>query len=413
MNSQRPRILFLTTYYPYGYETGGNRRSYNLFRALEQFADVDIVMVSPEGWMNDERREVVEETPNFLAQLEWKPATFVRAVDKLNSRLGHRLKSTYEWMVQNFRPDPAIVRWRKENLDGKKYDAVVVRSIWSLCKMDAFDLSPILLDLDDLDHFVAHGRLDSTRSALKRMLLAGPRYTFMKEQISRHAGRCAHALFTSEEDIAFCPFISGTIARHPPTIGEETPDYIDTGDPNLIVQMADWLYPPYNEAMVRFLEKSWPLVKAEVPGARLRLLGRILDADRTAWSGFEDVEVLGVVPYEDIHQHYRDASFSLALGYYGNGCKTKVLESLLFGKPVVVTHHCHHGYRARLKAGESLLVGINDAEIAAHCVTLLKNQDFGREMAARGREVVKRAYNIDGFNEAVRHAVGKIIADEK
>lgn len=79
-----------------------------------------------------------------------------------------------------------------------------------------------------------------------------------------------------------------------------------------------------------FVEHAWPLVRAEVPAATLRVVGRVGGSvDRSP----DGVELLGVV--DDLDAEYRRARVAINPAVAGTGLKVKTIEALSHLRPIV------------------------------------------------------------------------------
>jgi hypothetical protein len=148
---------------------------------------------------------------------------------------------------------------------------------------------------------------------------------------------------------------------------------------------------PTREAAVRLLERVAPLVQARVPAARLVIGG--WDAKR--WlQGCQfprGAEIFENLP--DAEEFYRRLSCMVYPADLGSGMKVKVLESFAYGVPVVSSPVGLEGLEAR--ADEHLLVGENDADIAAAVVRMLQDSELRCVLRRNGRALVEQHYVPD------------------
>lgn len=136
-----------------------------------------------------------------------------------------------------------------------------------------------------------------------------------------------------------------------------------------------------------FLEEAWPLVRAALPDARLRLVGKICDGIPGNRPGLER---LGVIP--DLAAAYAHGHVVLNPVMEGTGLPTKSIEAMLHGKAMVSTP-C--GARSLGDgAGSAFLVGETPGEMAAHLVRLLRDAEARGNLAAAALRYAGR------YNEA-------------
>ncbi len=83
-----------------------------------------------------------------------------------------------------------------------------------------------------------------------------------------------------------------------------------------------------------FLKQILPLIKNEVQGIKFKIVGKCDEQYKKEMEVYEDVEVTGLV--EDIREHIQSCSVAIAPILFGSGIKTKVLETMAMGVPVVM-----------------------------------------------------------------------------
>jgi hypothetical protein len=139
--------------------------------------------------------------------------------------------------------------------------------------------------------------------------------------------------------------------------------------------LAGWDWPP-NAAALRDLLADWPSVRAQVPGAELLLAGR----------GCPDVRADGVRVLGEVAQA-RDAFAEAALLAFPcpptSGPKTKVLEALAAGLPVVTTSAGAEGL-----ADPTVCITPGTQGFSATLVAVLSDEAGRAGLSSRGRAMV-------------------------
>jgi glycosyltransferase involved in cell wall biosynthesis len=90
----------------------------------------------------------------------------------------------------------------------------------------------------------------------------------------------------------------------------------------------------------------------------------------------------------------------------GAGTKIKVLESLRFGRPVVLTRHSLRGYEGVLEPGRDVMVADDPAAMADAIVQLLDAPDRRESMAQSGQALVAENFGFERFASVVADVVG-------
>lgn len=138
--------------------------------------------------------------------------------------------------------------------------------------------------------------------------------------------------------------------------------------------VADWTWAP-NARAAGLLLATWPLVRIEVPGARLLLAGRGSEAYDARSLG---VEGRGRVP--DATEVLAEAALLAFPCPPTSGPKVKVLEAMALGVPVVTT-----------AAGVEGVAGVDDVPGAPVAVVSADPDEFAAAMVAVLRDPVRRA----------------------
>lgn len=159
-----------------------------------------------------------------------------------------------------------------------------------------------------------------------------------------------------------------------------------------VVFVAKMSYTP-NAIGALWLTKSvWPLIKKEVPEAKLYLVGKdpsqelkdIACTDRS-------IVVTGTV--NSVDSYYNLANVIVVPIMNGGGVKVKLIESLGKGKIVVTTTKGIEG--TDFKPNEHVLTADNAPNFANHCINVLKSTKNYQCMGSRAYEKVQRDYSWD------------------
>jgi glycosyltransferase involved in cell wall biosynthesis len=132
-----------------------------------------------------------------------------------------------------------------------------------------------------------------------------------------------------------------------------------------------------------FLSRAWPLVRARVPDARLRVIGRIGDA---MMNGTPGVERLGVVA--DTAMAYESGHVVINPVLEGTGLPIKSIEALMFGKPLVATPWAARSLQDG--AGSAFVASENPEEMAAAVITLLTDTAARKDVATAALRYAER-----------------------
>ena len=248
-------------------------------------------------------------------------------------------------------------------------------------------LPPVVVDFDDLEH-VKLERLAATMPRSRRWL------TILAEaslaiHASRRIGKMAACLLVASEFdrsklLGACR--NAAVAVVPNTASSFVPPRKAPDPVALFVGTA--AYPPNREAAVWLLREIWPLVREQVPQARLLLAGEGMQ-EVAGECPAEGVEGLGFVA--DLASVYQRTSIALCPIRRGAGTRIKIIEAAMNSRPVVSTVLGAEGLSFVPRS--EILLDDSPEGFARACVTLLLDPNLAAAIgdAARRRAEVDYA----------------------
>lgn len=154
--------------------------------------------------------------------------------------------------------------------------------------------------------------------------------------------------------------------------------------PGTIVFHGSMAHPP-NEVAAEFLAREvLPRVRARVPGATLRLVGREPTERVLALGALDGVTVTGAV--DDVRDELDRASVYACPMLTGSGIKNKVLEAMANGLPVVGTPLAYGGLD--VADGVQGRIAEGAEPLAAAIAALLEDPDAAATLGDAGRRYV-------------------------
>jgi glycosyltransferase involved in cell wall biosynthesis len=149
----------------------------------------------------------------------------------------------------------------------------------------------------------------------------------------------------------------------------------------VVLFFGDFLYPPNDEGVTRFLTQIWPLVRRERSSACLRLVGRgSVERTAAARRPGDGVEALGPVP--DIGAAIAESNVVVVPLWQGGGTRLKVVEAMAAGRPLASTSLGVAG--TGFEAGEHGLVADDDDGLAGAVLELLDDPPAARRAGEAG-----------------------------
>lgn len=200
-------------------------------------------------------------------------------------------------------------------------------------------------------------------------------------------GRMADAcLFVSPVEAAEMDERLGDAKSFSATMGAEVAESDGSGaDRRFDFGFVGNLHTAANQDSLRYIaDEVMPLV----PGGRLCVIGVCPDSVRAEYANRADVSFTGRV--DSIEEHLRQCGMLLAPFAYGTGIKTKVLEAMGMGVPVVTNSIGLEGLSA--ERGVEVLCSDTAEGIAAEARRLLDDAEFAIRVGDAGRRYVERCH---------------------
>lgn len=176
--------------------------------------------------------------------------------------------------------------------------------------------------------------------------------------------------------------------------------------PNTLLFFGAQNYFPNADGLRFFLQDILPLLKAAVPGAKLRVVGHTPPSFRSLSS--ESVEMVGFV--EDIRVEIERAAAVIVPLRIGGGTRLKIIEAMAMGKPVVSTRQGAEGLE--VTSGREVLLADEPAAFAGAVARVLKDETLARSLGAMARRLVEDKYGweaavqrLEQFHERVLQAL--------
>lgn len=209
----------------------------------------------------------------------------------------------------------------------------------------------------------------------------------------RVADRFEHLIFTSPKEAEEFR----EIVRHRSCLGipmRVEPDRKTAGkrayDNSKIVFVGKMDIPHNTSAVVYFSENVWPKVKRQAPDATFYIVGKnptpeVLRLEQTC----PGVIVTGEV--DNVRQVVNDAALMIAPLLFGTGIKTKIVEAMSWGIPVVTNPVGSEGINAINH--EDLFVCETEEEMVKNILLLLQNQEINEKISRNSIQYVAHHFS--------------------
>jgi len=378
------KILMLTPYLPYPLLSGGQIRTYNLLKKLANKHEVTLFSLIKD---NDEKK--------YIPELE-KYCKNVR-VFKRSSKpftLKNILKtafSSYPFLViRNHAPE--IISAVEEELSKNKYDLIHAETFYMMPHIPKTTIPTILVE--QTIEYLGYESYAKKASFLIRAIL-----TIDINKIRRwekHYWKVCDTLIVMSEDDK--KYISKEIKESKKI--EVVANGVDTKwfeevkktkhkDPTLLsVGTFKWL--PNVEAVEFLVKRVWPLIKKELPNAKLWIVGNAPTENVYLYEKRDpSIKVIGRIP--DIRDAFSGVDVLMAPVFSGKGTRYKVLEAMASETPIVSTSTAVEGLN--VKNGVHVMIDNTEQGMATLAIELLNNPEKRKNMAQYGKKFVKNNYD--------------------
>lgn len=150
-------------------------------------------------------------------------------------------------------------------------------------------------------------------------------------------------------------------------------------------------HPPNTDAVRWLGEEILPLVWKEDPGIVLHVAGANPPKEIQALAGSRMI-IHGFVPEKELEQMYRKVRLSVVPLRFGAGIKGKIIESMMWGVPVLTTGIGIEGIDGTQKF---VRVSRNAQALAADLLRLYRNEKKLEQMSAEGRRYIADHYSTE------------------
>lgn len=159
-------------------------------------------------------------------------------------------------------------------------------------------------------------------------------------------------------------------------------------EPDSLIFVGGFRHAPNVDAMIFFCMEILPLIKKEVPGVKLYIIGSYPGPEILALQeAQEGVVVTGFV--EDLRPYLCPGGIFVAPLRLGTGFRGKLLEALSMEMGIVTTSIGAAGYK---NAGDYMLIADTPEDFARQVIRLLRNEALRTSLGEAGRQMILNRY---------------------
>lgn len=157
-----------------------------------------------------------------------------------------------------------------------------------------------------------------------------------------------------------------------------------------------------------FYDQVYPFINREIPGVKLYIVGDEPSKEIIRLARDTSVIVTGYV--KDIRPYLGRASV-VVLPVHGVGMKTRVLEAMVMGKPIVTSPGAVHGID--VTAGENIFIADGREEFAEKVVKLLRDDDLKKRVGRKARRLMVEQYSWRKATAMLNELFEKVASERK
>ncbi|MHA1729441.1 MAG: glycosyltransferase [Promethearchaeota archaeon] len=161
-----------------------------------------------------------------------------------------------------------------------------------------------------------------------------------------------------------------------------------TNDSNLLF-IGNYSHYPNEDAVLYFLNKIFPIIQRNIQDVKFYIIGANPPKSFSKRAKLNSgVQILGFV--NDLKDVYNKCTISVCPVRLGGGFRTKILEAIAYGLPVVSTTKGVEGIFNLIRNKNFILHSDNDIRFAEHVIKLLKDTDLRLQKVKEGQKFIKR-----------------------
>jgi polysaccharide biosynthesis protein PslH len=387
---RRPRILYITPYWPEEAASAGELRALHIARGLQEVGDLEVAVVYAEG-QDRERAE--------RSDIEFKVACRLQVQPHPNIGFGQKLR----WTL-----NPRAIYPHGQGVDGaalqqvmriaKQFDMLWFFKLRTANMFPRWSWSRSVLDIDDMPSIYAQSVWKTTRRLRERLLAA--RQVFGWRRRDKLLGERFTVLgICSEADKHYLQKLGVEAALHVIPNGFECPRVMPirklAKPPRIgFIGVFNRSHPNL-DGIQWFASRCWPRIKQEIRDARLRLLGR--DSDGPLKPEGPDIDGLGWV--ENAAEEIATWSASVVPIRVGSGTRGKIAHAFSLKCPVVSTALGAYGYD--VADGRELFFADSAEAFANACVRAIRQPVEAAKMAEQAWRQFQNRWTWDAIRPRI------------
>ena len=174
---------------------------------------------------------------------------------------------------------------------------------------------------------------------------------------------------------------------------------------NSVIFHGHMSYPPNVDAVLFFYKSILPLIRKEIPGLKMFIVGKNPSDEIRRLSMDNAVIVTGFV--EDIRPFITQSSVCVFPLRAGGGFRNKIAEAMAMGKPVVASSMGVEGLTVFPE--NNIMIADDPGQFSEKILELLRNKELRDRMGCAAREFVVRRYSWEIITKSYEKLYERIV----
>jgi len=391
------KILFVTKEIPYPVNNGYRTRTFSILKGLAMENEVILACFGNAGSTNNEEmKKIVHDTRvikdgSRVGKIRALFALFCGLFSTLPYPIKKRYSVQMKEMITNILKDNSV-------------DLVICDSIYQALNIPSIKCKKVLLE-HNVESTIIRRYIKVEKNILKK-IYATIEWIKMNRYENTVWGKFDHVFAVSENDKKD---IVSRIKRNTVSV---IPNGVDVGyfqsaregaNSYSLVYTGQMNWYPNQDAVMYFLDSTYPLIKKSIPTVSLYIVGdnppesikRVSEKDKS-------VIVTGFV--EDVRGYMEKGDVFIVPLRIGGGTRLKILEAMSMAKPVVSTSIGCEGLG--LTNEKNIFIADEPDDFASKVVNLLNDSHKRTSMGKAGRDLVVKEYSwdivVDKLNKTIK-----------
>lgn len=379
----RRSALVLTPRLPWPLDDGGRIGLYQTVWSVSRAYDTTLISLVPE-------HEAARPVPEALASLgvrvvqvahrpPWQPVALVRGV------LGR-----WPYMLARYRNAECDATVRRVVAERRPAFAFI-NHLHMATYIDALDGVPAVMRAHNLEHVWLERYAERLRNPAARLYVLD-QVRRMERAEAELCSRCRLVLAIQEEEAMSLRRLAPSTRVETIPLGIDMDRYLPHApeSPPIVALVGSWDWAPNADGGRDFLERGWPRVRERVPGARLRLVGKLISPTLAEVARRAGAEVVGYV--DDMAVEFARASVMVVPLWMGSGVRVKIVEALAARLPVASTALGVEGLG--LEPGVHVAIGETPQSLGDAVAGLLEHPERASGLAEAGHGLASEHFSL-------------------